>query len=283
MTIGSYIAEVTDALTPLYGAGEALAIARQAAEYVSGIAPQAQRQQAQQALSPAEATIAAQVQGQLQQGMPVQYATGRAWFAFDFFTVNRHVLIPRPETEELVRLAAAEAKKLPNPSILDVGTGSGCIAITLKKWVPQATVTALDLSAEALAVARSNAERLGTPIRWLQGNFLDTTQWPAWGSYHLIISNPPYIPPDEAASLEKNVTDWEPGMALFTTTPDPLQFYKALAAFGQQHLAPQGALLMETHQAYAADVQAHFAAQGYTATLHYDVFDNPRIVVARKL
>jgi release factor glutamine methyltransferase len=212
--------------------------------------------------------------------MPVQYATGRAWFAFDFFEVSPAVLIPRPETEELVRLAARQAATLVHPSILDVGTGSGCIAITLKKWVPQAQVSAIDLSAEALAVARSNAARMDTDVHWQQLNFLDTNSWESLPAYHLIVSNPPYIPPEEALALEPHVTQWEPEIALFTTTPDPLQFYKALAAFGHGHLLPGGWLMVEVHQQYAHDVCTYFEQQGYTVTLHFDVFDNPRMVAA---
>lgn len=280
MTIASYIAQLAALLTPAHGEAEALAIARLAAEYVSGIDTYALRMHGPQQLNMQQIQVANKVMERLAAGMPVQYATSRAWFAFDFFEVSPAVLIPRPETEELVRLAARHAATLAHPSILDVGTGSGCIAITLKKMVPHARVSAVDLSAEALAVARGNAVRMGTDIHWQQLNFLDTHPWSNLPAYDLIVSNPPYIPPAEASDLEPHVTQWEPGIALFTTNPDPLQFYKALAAFGHGHLQPGGWLLVEVHQQYAHDVCSYFEQQGYTATLHFDVFDNPRMVAA---
>ena len=163
-----------------------------------------------------ELTIALEA---LLQHKPVQYVLGEAWFYNMKLKVNEHVLIPRPETEELVQLVLNEAtdNQITTPAILDIGTGSGCIAIALKKNIPAANVTAIDVSKDALQVAKENAAIQNAEIQFLQVDFLDEEQWPALPKFDIIVSNPPYIPVNEKEKLDINVTAFEPHQASICT------------------------------------------------------------------
>ncbi len=158
---------------------------------------------------------------------PVQYVLNEVWFAGLKFFVNEHVLIPRPETEELVDWIANDLKKLTNDvqqemSLLDVGTGSGCIPISLKNQLPDINVSALDISTQALTVARRNATDHQTKIDFLEVDFLDTKTWNKFPKFDIIVSNPPYIKLHEATNMAKNVLDYEPSLALFVPDEDAL-------------------------------------------------------------
>jgi release factor glutamine methyltransferase len=221
----------------------------------------------------------AQMTSQLLAFRPVQYVIGTAWF-FDLpFTVNEAVLIPRPETEELVQWILEEKETRQNASILDIGTGSGCIPIALKKNWPAAQVSALDVSEAALAVAKTNAQALDADITWIQASILDEKRWPD-SSFDIIVSNPPYIPQQESGLLDKNVTDWEPHLALFVPDNDPLLFYRQIASFAKQHLALNGALYFECHQQYAGAVTTMLEQMDITPELKQDLFGNERMVKA---
>lgn len=216
----------------------------------------------------------------LMQHQPVQYVLGEAWFGHMKMKVNEHVLIPRPETEELVEQLVKDRKsKLTDPAILDIGTGSGCIPIFIKKHLPAAIVTSIDVSAEALAVARENAELHNAMINLKQMDFLDETTWNDLPLFEIIISNPPYIPAGEARMLSKNVTAFEPHLALFVPDQNPMLFYEKIAAFGKAHLLPNGRIYLETHEDLAKDVASLFVKDYQTVMIKRDMSGKERMVL----
>lgn len=213
---------------------------------------------------------------------PVQYVLGMAWFYKLDFKVTPDVLIPRPETEELVLEAISFIQPGKTAQVLDIGTGSGCIPVSIKKNLPQTIVTAIDISSPALAVAKENALRHNVDISWRQVDFLDESYWKTLTEYDVIISNPPYIPENEKEKLDKNVTAFEPGQALFVPDNEPLVFYKKIAAFGKLHLAGAGKIFMETHEDYAGAVAAYFTSEGYNAIVKKDFYEKERMVIATR-
>ena len=211
---------------------------------------------------------------------PVQYVLQEAWFAGLKFYVDESVLIPRPETEELVEWIIPEAKE---KSILDVGTGSGCIPVALKKKLPGSAVYACDVSENALEVARKNATYHNTAIGFFQLDFLDRQAWKSLPRVHILASNPPYVPLKDKDSMHKNVVQYEPHLALFVQDNDPLIFYHALAAFANEKLLPGGCVFAEIHEDLASSVQELFIAQGFTQTLiKKDMQGKDRMVRAAK-
>jgi release factor glutamine methyltransferase len=217
---------------------------------------------------------------ELQKNCPVQYVTGTAWFYQLKFIVSPAVLIPRPETEELVSIAIDLCKKNNSGSLLDIGTGSGCIPISVKKNLPEVQVTAMDISEYALDIARKNATKNNVDIQFKRLDFLDERNWSSLPAYDMLLSNPPYIPEEEKANLDKNVSGYEPHLALFVPDDNRLLFYKKIAAFGKAHLLPGGYILMETHELYAKEVAAHFISQGYDAEIRKDFYGKERLVAA---
>ena len=212
-------------------------------------------------------------------GRPIQYITGKAWFMGEAYTVNEQVLIPRPETEELVdwviEYAAIKGKAL---RILDIGTGSGCIAIALKKALPEATVAAIDISPGALKIAEANASALKTAIEFIVLDILNTAFLP--GQYDVIISNPPYIPMQEMKNMELQVTDHEPNIALFVPDEDPLLFYKAIARLAKLHLSSNGQLFFEIHYDQGDALITLLDEMHFHAELRTDLFEKDRMVRA---
>lgn len=189
---------------------------------------------------------------ELKKGRPVQHIFAEAWFYGLKFTVNSNVLIPRPETEELVDWILKSIPKSPARAIrlLDIGTGSGCIAISLKKLCHDVEVSAIDVSPEALAVARQNALANEVNINFIQADILDYEAIVdlAVVKYDLIVSNPPYITDDERAAMHQNVLLYEPHLALFVTNENPLIFYKSIADFALAHLYEKGKLYFEINE-----------------------------------
>lgn len=299
-------------------------------------------------LSADDTTRLEKIMQRLEKSEPVQYVLGAEWFAGRLFDVAPGVLIPRPETEDLVKWACDEAKEkkdnskeergkeekevskkreaqkkeeqplssplkeeeeglrkgkdaskkeeqllsslfknnkevpekgeeAPHPSILDIGTGSGCIAITVALALPQARVTAWDISTDALAIAAGNAHRLGASVRFEHQDALsapdDEERW------DVIVSNPPYICDRERADMSDNVLSYEPELALFVPDSDPLLFYRAIARYASKALKPGGRLLFETNTAYAHEVAQTMANEGFTAIeVRNDCFGKPRMV-----
>jgi len=212
-------------------------------------------------------------------GRPIQYITGKAWFMGEAYTVNDQVLIPRPETEELVEwiieYAAIKGNAL---RILDIGTGSGCIAIALKKALPEATVSAIDISSGALKIAATNAAALKADIEFTCLDILNTAFLP--GQYDVIVSNPPYIPMQEMKNMELQVTDYEPNIALFVPDEDPLVFYKAIARLAKLHLSTNGQLFFEIHYDQGDAMIALLDEMHFHAELRTDLFGKDRMVRA---
>lgn len=217
----------------------------------------------------------------LQQGEPLQYIEGKAPFCGMEFAVNSSVLIPRPETAELVDWIARE-HTTQQPRILDLGTGSGCIAIALSKQLPQATIEACDISAEALTVAKENARTNEAPVSFFTHDMLDLGT-PLPHSYDILVSNPPYIRQSEAADMSIQVTEWEPHTALFVPDDDALRFYRAIAELGQtEALRPGGHIYVEINQALGKETVALFEAYGYQdVKLRKDIYGNERMIGVR--
>ncbi|MGN0309977.1 MAG: peptide chain release factor N(5)-glutamine methyltransferase [Bacteroides sp.] len=215
---------------------------------------------------------------------PIQYIQGEAPFMGERFKVNADVLIPRPETAELVQLVVDEVKveerKGTPLRLLDVGTGSGCIAVTLARLLPSAEVEAWDISPEALAVARENALRMGCKVDFRQRDVLTyTPSVEEQGRYAAVVSNPPYICRHEAQQMERNVLDWEPGLALFVPDDDPLRFYRRIATLGRQLLCEGGHIYFEINRAYGNEVVDLLKTLGYgEVALLQDLEGNPRMV-----
>lgn len=217
----------------------------------------------------------------LQQGEPLQYIEGKAPFCGMEFAVNSSVLIPRPETAELVDWIVCE-HATQHPRILDLGTGSGCIAIALSKQLPQATIQACDISAEALTVAKENARMNEAPVSFFTHDMLDLGT-PLPHSYDILVSNPPYIRQSEAADMSIQVTEWEPHTALFVPDDDALRFYRAIAELGQtEALRPGGHIYVEINQALGKETVALFEAYGYQdVELRKDIYGNERMIGVR--
>jgi release factor glutamine methyltransferase len=209
---------------------------------------------------------------------PVQYVLGEAEFCGHLFRVTPAVLIPRPETEELVRWILSEQ---PSPCrVLDIGTGSGCIALSLAAQLPESTVEGWDISDDALTVARENAGRLEVTARFVRHDIL--SEQPV-GEWDVVVSNPPYITPSEKACMDANVLDHEPHIALFVPQDDPLLFYRTIAQYALGHLVPGGRLYFEINRAYASEMRDMLQGLGYThIELRKDANDNPRMMMGKK-
>jgi release factor glutamine methyltransferase len=233
-------------------------------------------------LTEEQGQLLAACKDKLAAGMPMQYVLGYAWFMGRRFIVNEHVLIPRPETEELVQWIADDYKET-DPAILDIGTGSGCIPVSLKLLLSKAKVSAIDVSAEALEVARTNAKSLDADVVFQQMNFLDTGAWESLPQYDVIVSNPPYIPETERLTLAAHVREYEPGLALFVPGDDALLFYRHIAEFGMMHLLQEGSIYCELHVDYATATEELFKSMGYSFTeLRADMHGNLRMLKAKR-
>ena len=230
------------------------------------------------------------IQQRLLAGEPVQYVIGEAEFGGRRFRVAPGVLIPRPETYELClwvsnRGERREERGEKGERILDIGTGSGCIACTLAAELPEAEVTAWDISEEALAIARENARRTHVHVLFEQADILDPRLIAAspQNRYQVIVSNPPYICQKEQATMERHVLDHEPHLALFVPDDDPLLFYRAIARYASLSLTPGGSLYFEINPLYATELSALLSAMSYhDIALKNDQFGKPRMIKATR-
>ena len=228
-------------------------------------------------LAAEQETLLANAIERLQQHEPIQYILGYSDFCGLRFTVTTAVLIPRPETSELVEWITEESPTA--KSILDIGTGSGCIAVSLATMVPQAQVTAWDISSQALAVAQKNSTANGCAVRFEERDIL--AYEPTEESYDVIVSNPPYIKEVEKKAMEDNVLLWEPHLALFVPDNDPLLFYRTIAEKAKKMLTPGGKLFFEINRAHGADTVDMLNRMGYhKITLRKDLAGNDRMVKA---
>ena len=269
---------LAEPLAGLYGEREARSIALLAASELSGL-PEAAFLTDPQA--PVEIDGLSTAVERLRAGCPVQYVTGRAQFFGRKFAVREGVLIPRPETEELIAwILRAEQNAA---AILDVGTGSGCIAVTLAAELPRAKVAAVDISPTALAVTEENSRTFGAAVELRQADMLDDLASVFEGPFDVIVSNPPYVPQRDRATMHPNVRDHEPAEALFVPDDDPLLYYRAIARAGRQLLRTGGRLYFEIYHLHADALCALLAEEGYADTeVRRDLFGKPRMLCSRK-
>ncbi len=262
----------------LYGAREAEQIARMILLEVAGVStthlvlePQAQ----------CHIDNLDQILEEIAAGRPVQYIIGQADFCGLRFSVREGVLIPRPETEELVYRIVEECA--PEPRILDVGSGSGAIAISLAKTIPDSKVWGVDISKDALAIARENNFRLLAGVTLIEGDALSGVENYVEGEFDIVVSNPPYIPYCEQAEMRENVVCFEPHEALFVEDDNPIVFYRAIARSALNLLKSEGLLYFEVHESFWSDVVDELREMGYIGvTMIKDINDKPRIVCAEK-
>jgi release factor glutamine methyltransferase len=250
---------VRDALTPEYENREASAMSDMLLEEITGLDRSARLIHHDKELTPDQEEHLQEGIRELCHGRPIQYVIGHAWFCGMRFKVDERVLIPRPETEELVELIKETYKDQEKDHsytirVLDIGTGSGCIPISLKKYFPKWEIWSLDKSAGAIELARQNAILLEADVHFSQADILTDAKDGEWKGFDIVVSNPPYILPQESKELARHVLEHEPQMALFTTNDDPIQFYKAILDFCDLHLMRGGKLFFETHVDYAAEV-----------------------------
>lgn len=214
---------------------------------------------------------------QLEQERPIQYIFGNAHFYGLEFFVDENTLIPRPETEELVEWIINENKGKKDIKILDIGTGSGCIAITLAKNLPQAKVYAIDVSKDALAKARGNAVRNGADVTFIEKDILVADSLPE--SFDVIVSNPPYVRNLEKQEIKNNVLQYEPHLALFVDDNDPLLFYRKIAKLGDSSLTRNGKIYFEINQYLGPQTVVMLQEEGYkNVILKKDIYGNDRMV-----
>lgn len=218
----------------------------------------------------------------LKKSEPIQYILGSSCFYGLTLEVTPAVLIPRPETEELVDWIVT-GRKVPPSSLLDVGTGSGCIALALAKAFPECTAEGCDISEDALAVAMRNGRNTGSRVRFFQADILRWQEFPGWEKRDLIISNPPYVTISEKNEMEENVVGFEPGGALFVPDEDPLLYYRAIAAFASHWLVDGGELFLEINRRFGEETARLLADKGFRETeIRSDFRGNTRMVKTRK-
>lgn len=281
------ISYIKESLKDLYPASEVSSLVRLIMERVCHILPHHFIISKDRVLPENEKEQIREIVRRLKQMEPVQYALGKADFYSLLFEVNPSVLIPRPETEELVDLVLHDYKdKVRMVNLLDIGTGSGCIAITLRKHLRKSDVTAIDISADALATARRNARLHNTVITFIQADILqDAEKLAAWipGTLSVIVSNPPYVTEKEKSEMEKNVLDFEPHTALFVPDDDPLLFYRHIARFGKNKLRKNGHLYFEINAAYGPEIVKMLEQEYYKdIELIQDLSGKDRFIKARK-
>ena len=276
--------ELWHQLAPLYGDGEAKAIAQMVYELRFGLSLSDIYLGKDTQLSADDQAELQEIAERLQHNEPVQYILGVADFCGRTFHVEPGILIPRPETEHLCRLISQSAVLPPTPRVLDIGTGSGCIAITLALDIPGAQVTAWDISPVALRVAKDNAQRLGVDTTFKEVDMLSVPYSPPFGGvgggFDLIVSNPPYICDSEAEQMEANVLDYEPGLALFVPDDDPLKFYVPIMNYAQSALRAGGQLWLETNPLYEEMIEERLLELGFEVTAHDDQFGKTRFIQA---
>ncbi len=286
MTFQAAEQSLTTLLEGLYEKREAATITGMVMESVTGLSKMERLLSKNEILSDIHLERLKQYTNELSTGKPVQYVIGEAWFAGLCLHVTPDTLIPRPETEELVnwcaQWATANIKSSEPLKILEVGTGSGCIAIALQKKLPSAQITAIDISAAAIEVATANAAAQCAAIRFLTIDFLNEASWTGLDRYDIIISNPPYIAEIEKNNMANHILDFEPHTALFVPDNNALVFYNAIENFGNKNLQPGGAIFVEINQALGFETQDVFAQKKYTTVLKKDLFGNDRMIFATK-
>ncbi len=281
-TIKDVFAEYRQGLNKLYEASEIEAITLLTVSEICHLSKAKIKAFPETELKEQRADKLSEILTELKTGKPIQYILGKTEFYGLTFKVDPSVLIPRPETEELVEwvIASIGNLQLADGSILDIGTGSGCIAISLKKNLPDFIVSAIDISTEALLTAKENAELNDVEVEFIEADILSPNS-PLTTHYSLIISNPPYVTLYDKTQMHTNVTDFEPHSALFVPEDDPLIFYKAIADFAACHLVPNGLLFFEINENYGNQIVKLLEDKGFkNIELRKDMSGRDRMVKA---
>jgi len=262
-------------LKALYADEEARAIADRLFEHYFNLTPAKRVLAAAYAAEAVKIKLLSEGLTLLNNNVPLQYVTGTAYFMDLEFKVNPSVLIPRPETEQLVSMIL-KTFPLTEPGnklqITDIGTGSGCIAVALKHNLPEAQVTAVDISQEALDAAAANAVKHNVSVQFVKADILDKAQWDALPECDLIVSNPPYVTFSEKKLMHRNVLDHEPHIALFVPDDDPLVFYRSIAGFAKAKLKKNGVLWFEINEQFGDKTIEMLANEGFTNSIIFSDF-----------
>lgn len=276
--VSTVMRNMRDVLVPKYGARETMAMIRIIFEHLKGWDPVDLLINENKPLSAFIVRQIRDVVARLMNDEPIQYIVGSAYFYGMNLKVGRGVLVPRPETEELVDMIVT-AHKGSDLRVLDVGAGSGCIAIALSRNLPFSQVTALDISDVAVKYIRENAEVLHARINVVEADIF--SYQPPAESLDIIVSNPPYIDESEKRDMDKNVLDYEPASALFVPDSDPLVFYRRIAEIGRDALVDNGSVYFEINPAHASDMVAMMEALGYVnVSVHLDIHGKKRFLSA---
>jgi len=278
MTIGELYRRYLNDLNTTLPKGEAEQITKMVFEHVAGLKRSDLIKNPDAIIEAIQEAELKNMLSALVKGEPVQYVLGECEFFNLKFEVNKSVLIPRPETEELVERAIQFCNQKNKATVLDIGTGSGCIPISIQKNTTDCTITSIDVCGDALALAQKNTHKYSAEIDFLHEDFLNENKWEHLPSFDLIVSNPPYIPSSEMASMDDNVVLYEPHVALFVADNDPFIFYRKIMEFGKSHLNPSGKILVEIHEKKGKEVCSLFKENGYEAKLIKDMFGKDRIV-----
>lgn len=235
-------------------------------------------------LPPEQQTLFEEIIEQILKCRPVQYVLGEAWFSGLRLFINENVLVPRPETDELVDWITKDLSSIifdfPVFKILDIGTGSGCIPLGLKKKLFKVELTGIDVSDKALEVAKKNADTYMANVNFIKVDFLDESKWEKLDTFNVIVSNPPYVKETEKATMHKNVLDYEPAIALFVSDADPLLFYRKIALFAQKNLAENGYIYVEINENLGQETVALFNDYGFATQLKKDMQGKNRMIKA---
>ena len=273
--------EIRDALRGYYSDSEALALAKMLLVEVFGFSTLELYGGKDKEFSEKHRSVLAEMIRRLQKNEPIQYLIGIESFCGLTFEVNSNVLIPRPETQELVLWIVEDCRADEAVRILDVGTGSGCIPVSLAKQLPRAEVESWDISEGALEVASRNCERNEVKVLLRRKDALNAA--PEGVFYDVIVSNPPYIADREKVDMEANVLDWEPSLALFVPDDDPLLFYRKIAQLGCEMLKEGGSLYFEINRAYGQETSLMLSELGYNQIeLKKDSWGNDRMIKAKR-
>ncbi len=280
MTIKEAICDITRQLSPVVGEAEAKAMAQMMLEDLKGCSQLDLVLNGHRELLPETESRIQAIVSRVLRGEPLQYVLGKASFHGRTFKVTPATLIPRPETSQLIDIIVKQWQSRSDLRVLDIGTGSGCIAISLALDLPFSQVTAIDISSEALAVARENAQALkARGVKFVQEDILKASPH---GEYDIIVSNSPYVMEKERASMEKNVLDYEPASALFVPDDNPLLFYKAIADYASKALAPDGKLYFEINPLCASELATWLKANGWNAEIIRDYKGHNRFAICAR-
>lgn len=286
MRIEEIYLQTINTLSKIYDEGEASQIANLVLENITGLNRITRVIQKEKELSKDEIEIIESYVSSLLVFKPIQYVIKEAWFAGLKLYVDESVLIPRPETEELVHWIKKEFPfniQIDNFNILDIGTGSGCVAISLKKHFAFADVQAIDISNNALKVAHKNASINNTLINFKELDILNRNDWSQLQEYDIIVSNPPYIKKSEALDMSKNVLDYEPHAALFVPDKNALMFYVAISEFAKNSLKQNGKIYFEINESHAKEVFQIMEAYGFNnIELKKDLYGKDRMIKGEK-